>query len=66
MSKRITIDLEHGHDQILSITAIGSRYVGEFRVSTYCINVNDTTWLTVGEDGKVTEHGTKSPKEETT
>ena len=63
MSTRITIDLAPGYDKILSITAIGSKYVGEFRASTYGINIENTTWISVCEDGKVIEHGTEKPPE---
>ncbi len=64
MSKRITIDLEPGYDMILSITAVGSRRFGDLRTITWGINTEQTTWITVGEDGNVREHGTEQPKEE--
>lgn len=64
MSKRITIDLAPGYDRLLSITAIGAKWLGDIYAVTCGINTEKTTWLSIGEDGKVIEHGTEKPKED--
>ena len=52
------------YDIILSITAVGALRFGELRTVTWGLNTEKTTWISINENGKVIEHGTKPPKED--